>query len=172
MSRINIWFPFYVGDYRAETQGLSHEERGLFVDLLCAYCHRQAPLPDDDKILSKLVGVSLPKWKKARTVIAPIFTISKGVWNLPRLDAQIARGLEIREKRRQAGHIGGKRSWEKRQANAQVNASANSPNESKQTLNQSQSQSQLQDSTQDIPPIIDGSGGSLTELAAKAGGDL
>jgi uncharacterized protein YdaU (DUF1376 family) len=121
-DRTNIWFPFYVGDYRAETQGFSHEERGVYVDLLCAYCHKQAPLPDDDKALAKLVGLSLAKWKKARKAIAPIFTISQGVWRLPRLDAQITRGLAIRGKRREAGKIGGQKSWEKRQANAQASA--------------------------------------------------
>jgi uncharacterized protein YdaU (DUF1376 family) len=140
MSRVNIWFPFYVGDYRAETQGLSHEERGIYLDLLCSYCHRQSPLPDDDKQLAKLAGLSTQKWKKVRPSIAPIFTINIGLWTLPRLDAQIAKGLEISEKRQQAGRIGGLKSWAKRQANGQANAS----NESKQVLNYSQSQSYSQ----------------------------
>ena len=122
-SRTNIWFPFYVGDYRAETQGFSHEERGVFVELLCAYCHRQSPLPDDDKQLAKLAGLSLSKWKRMRPTIAPIFTVKQGTWHLERLDEQIARGIETSRQRRLAGQKGGKKSWEKRQANAQANAS-------------------------------------------------
>ena len=136
-SRTNIWFPFYVGDYKAETQGFSHEERGVFVELICAYCHRQAPLPDDDKQLAKLAGLSISKWKRMRLTIAPVFTINKGLWRLKRLDEQIARGIEIREKRRESGRKGGKKSWQKRQANAQANA----PIDLKQVLNKSQSQS-------------------------------
>jgi len=163
-GRINIWFPFYVGDYRAETQGFSHEERGIYVDLLCAYCHRQAPLPDDDKALAKLAGVSLPKWRGVRKVIGPVFTVSQGVWRLPRLDEQIAHGLEVREKRRRAGQVGGRRSWEKRQANASANAS----DESKQMLNKSQSQSQF--STHVLDPD-GGLEGRLASHAAKAGGE-
>ena len=137
-KRTNIWFPFYVGDYRAETQGLSHEERGIYIDLLCAYTHRQQPLPDDDRQLARLANVSPQKWKKVRPSIAPIFTINKGLWSLPRLDDQIAHGLKVRQQRRKAGRLGGQNSWAKRQATAEANAS----NESKQMLNKSQSQSQ------------------------------
>ena len=133
----NIWFPFYVGDYRANTQGLSHEERGIFIDLLCAYTHWQQPLPDDDKKLARLCGLSVQKWRKVKPVIQPIFTVEKGVWRILKLDEQIAHGIEKREQCRAAGKSGGKKSWAKRQANAQANASA----ESKRTLNKSQSQS-------------------------------
>ena len=156
MSRTNIWFPFYVGDYRAEAQGLSHEERGIYVDLLCVYCHRQSPLPDDDKQLAKLAGVSPQKWKKVRPSIAPIFTVNKGLWTIPRLDSQIAHSLEIREKRQAAGRIGGLRSWGKRQANAEANAS----NESKQMLNKSKSKS-------DKPPTCLQSKGVGLEVLAS-----
>ena len=135
MTRTNIWFPFYVGDYRAETQGFSHEERGVFVELLCVYTHRQAPLPDDDKQLAKLVGLTLPKWKRMRLTIAPVFTINKGTWRLQRLDEQIARSSEIREKRRLSGRLGGLKSGAKRQAYAEAFAS----DESKQMLNKSKS---------------------------------
>jgi len=134
-DRTNIWFPFYIGDYRAETQALTHEERGIYLDLICAYCHRQIPLPDDDTQLARLAGLSLRKWRKARVTIEPIFTIEHGAWTLPRLDAQISRSLEIREKRRKAGRRGGLKSGESRQANAQANASI----KSKQMLNKSKS---------------------------------
>jgi len=33
-----IWFQFYIGDYFRETQGLTHEQKGVYVDLVCAYC--------------------------------------------------------------------------------------------------------------------------------------
>lgn len=133
MSRTNIWFPFYVGDYLSEVLGLSHDERGIYVDLLCAYCHRQAPLPDDDKQLAKLANLSPQKWKKIRPSIARIFTINHGLWTLPRLDKQIAHCLEVSEKRRVAGRLGGQKSWAKRQASAEASAS----NKSKQMLNKS-----------------------------------
>lgn len=125
MTDSNLWFPFFVGDYKAATMGLSHEERGIFVDLLCFYCHRQLPLPNDDTQLAKLTGLTLRRWKTAREAIAPLFTIKQGIWTLPQLDKRIARGLEIREKRRLSGRIGGQKSWAKRQANAQAIAEAN-----------------------------------------------
>ena len=124
MTRLNIWFPFYIGDYRAETQGLTHEERGIFIDLLCAYCHRQQPLPDDDEQLARLTGLSLRRWKKARKAIEPIFTLNEGTWTLPRLDEQIARAHEISKIRSEAGRLGGLKKAANRLANAQANATS------------------------------------------------
>ena len=129
------WFPFYIGDYLRETHGLTHAEKGVLVDLLCVYSNHQKPLPDDDRQLARLTGMSPKKWKKMRETISPIFLISDGLWRLPRLDEQIARSLEIRQKRREAGRAGGLKSWRKREANAKANAST----DSKQMLNKSQS---------------------------------
>ena len=130
------WFPFYIGDYLRETHGLTHAEKGVIVDLYCVYFNHQKPLPDDDRQLARLTGMSPKKWKKMRETISPIFLITDGLWRLPRLDEQIARSLEIRQKRREAGRAGGLKSWRKREANAEANASA----DSKQMLNKSQSQ--------------------------------
>lgn len=134
--RFNIWFPFFVGDYLAETQRLTYEGKGVYVGLLCAYCHSQTPLPDDDEQLARLTGLPIQKWRKLRNDIAPIFTIAHGVWTLPRLDEQIERGIAISKKRAEAGRKGGKRSAAIRQANAQANASP----ESRQMLKHSHSQ--------------------------------
>jgi uncharacterized protein YdaU (DUF1376 family) len=139
--RLNIWFPFYVGDYMRETHGLTHAEKGAFVELLCGYSNRQGPLPDDDIQLARLAGMSPKKWQKIRDSISPIFTISDGLWIWPRLEAQITRSLEIRQKRQQAGRCGGLKSWGIRQANAEANAE----NDLKQVLNKSKS---------DKPPYV------------------
>jgi uncharacterized protein YdaU (DUF1376 family) len=132
-----FWFPFNIGDYLRETQGLTHEEKGVYIDLLCAYANRQQPLPDDDIQLARLSGLTKYMWKKMRKNIAPIFVISNGVWSLPRLDEQIARSLEKQAKKRESGRVGGQKSWEKRRAIAEANASANS----RRTLNKLQPQS-------------------------------
>ena len=162
-TRTNIWFPFYVGDYRAETQGMTHEERGVYVDLLCAYCYRQAPIPDDDDQLARLCNLSIRKWRKFRPVIAPIFTIEQGLWMLPRLDKQIAHSLEVRKKRQEAGRIGGKKSGASRQAKAEANASP----ESKQMLNKSKSEYKTLTLLQSKGGVFGPSGETLSEAVFR-----
>ena len=143
-----FWFAFNIGDYLRDTQGLSHEEKGVYVDLLCAYANCQKPLPDDDIRLARLAGLSKYKWGKIRKVLEPLFVISNGVWILPRLDAQIARSLEKQAKNKQSGRLGGLSSGERRRAIAEANASTNL----KRTLNKPKS---------DKPPYVSESNGGV-----------
>lgn len=172
-SRTNIWFPVYVGDYKTETMGLTHEERGIFVELLVSYWHTQAPLPDDDKRMSKIVGVSLQKWKAVRPNLAPLFVIKNGCWHFQRLEAEAGKAAEISAARRRAGHIGGKKTQAIAQANAQASAFGDSQANAKAKLKTYTVTDTNTGSNQEREGIGGGlEGERLAEFVAKGGGDL
>jgi uncharacterized protein YdaU (DUF1376 family) len=50
-------FLFYSKDWVSKTAELLHEEKGIFIDLLC-YQHQNKNLPTDTKRLAKIVGLS------------------------------------------------------------------------------------------------------------------
>ena len=78
--------PLFTDAYLADTKHLTTEEHGAYLLLLmCAWRTRGCFLDDDDKKLSRMVGVSPSKWKRLRPVIASLFTVRDGKWKQKKL---------------------------------------------------------------------------------------
>lgn len=54
--KTDLWYPFYVGDYRKDTARLSTEQHGAYRLLLDEYWVA-GPLPDDDQVLARIAGL-------------------------------------------------------------------------------------------------------------------
>ncbi len=102
MAKSDIWFPFYIGDYLADTMHLTTQQHGAYILLLLAYYKNQGPLTDDDGQLSAIVKLTHSEWLAVRTALASFFQIGDGKWSHSRANHEI----KIRQKRQLAAREG------------------------------------------------------------------
>mgnify|MGYP003441431306 len=77
-----LWTDAYLGD----TAHLTNEEHGVYLRLLMfAWRSPDCCLPDDDKRLAIMTGMSDKKWRAVRPVIAAFWIIENGAWTQKRL---------------------------------------------------------------------------------------
>jgi uncharacterized protein YdaU (DUF1376 family) len=74
--------PFFVDAYLGDTMHLSLEEHGAYLKLLMiAWRSPDCALPDDDRKLARMLGVTVAAWtRRLRPAIAPFWTVADGVW--------------------------------------------------------------------------------------------
>jgi uncharacterized protein YdaU (DUF1376 family) len=105
MANSDIWFPFYVGDYLADTAHLSHAQHGIYLLLLLAYYKNRGPLRDDDKELCCITRMTLSEWRATRSAMARFFQVANGVWSHKRADVEIAKRVLAQEARKKGAII-------------------------------------------------------------------
>jgi uncharacterized protein YdaU (DUF1376 family) len=96
MSKSDIWMPFYIGDYLADTQLLTTEQHGAYFLLILAYWRNKGPIPADDKVLASICKMPPADWKKAKPHIEKFFTKQDGMLRQKRIDLEIERSSEKR----------------------------------------------------------------------------
>jgi uncharacterized protein YdaU (DUF1376 family) len=139
MSMENVWFPFYVGDYLADTMHLSASEHGSYLLILFAYYKNQGPLPDDDKRLANIARVSVTDWQATRLAIASFFKIESGFWIHSRADFEIKRRKSAQVARQEAAKATNEARWKDRSPSR---SPSRSPYRKTVAIPQSQSQSE------------------------------
>lgn len=105
MASSDIWFPFYIGDYLADTMHLDRSEHGAYLLLLFSYYKNRGPLPDNDHHLAKIVKATLSDWSAIRSIIAPFFKIQNGKWFHTRAEKEIQRAISVQDARRKGAAI-------------------------------------------------------------------
>jgi uncharacterized protein YdaU (DUF1376 family) len=98
--------PLYVGDYLGDTGHLTTTQHGAYLLLMMHYW-RKGSLPDDDKQLSKITKLPLKVWTEYRETLQEFFHDG---WHHKRIDAELYKTESIKQKRANAGHLGGIRS--------------------------------------------------------------
>lgn len=110
--------PIFTDAYLADTRHLTAEEHGAYLLLLmCAWRTRGCALKDDDRFLARSVGVTLPRWRRLRPVIADFFTVEDGQWRQKKL-TEVYKGVESRVARNRANGAKGGRAKAARAATA------------------------------------------------------
>lgn len=89
-SKADIFYPFYVGDYRKDTARLSCEQHGAYRLLIDEYWVA-GPLPDDDEVLARIVGLEVRRWRSHRSVVLAFFKLKGGLWRHKRIDAELSK---------------------------------------------------------------------------------
>ncbi len=97
------WMPLYVGDYLGDTGHLTTAQHGAYLLLMMHYW-RKGELPDDDRQLSKIAKLPLRTWCEYRPTLQDFFYDG---WKHKRIDAELARMLQVSQRRAIAGQKGG-----------------------------------------------------------------
>lgn len=96
--------PLYTDAYIGDTQHLTNEEHGVYLRLLMfAWRTADCSLPDDDKRLALMVGVTAKKWASLKPVVMSFWALVEGRWKQKRLTAQREFVERSREQKRAAG---------------------------------------------------------------------
>jgi uncharacterized protein YdaU (DUF1376 family) len=106
-AKPDAWMPLYVADWDADTRHLNCEEDGAYGRLVRHYW-RNGPLPDNDTQLARIVGMDLRRWRKMRPVIAGFFVINEGKWRHKRVDDELVRWAERRQRAIERAAAGGR----------------------------------------------------------------
>ena len=89
------WFPFYVGDYLANTGHLRTIDHGAYLLLIIHYCEKRG-LPTDDHQLAAIARLTDREWKLVRPKLVSMFSEN---WRSKRIDEEIAKAEAISNKR-------------------------------------------------------------------------
>jgi uncharacterized protein YdaU (DUF1376 family) len=95
------YMPFYPGDHLRDTRHLTTEQQGAYLLLILEYWSKGC-VPDDDEQLSRIVGLTLPKWRKMRPIIQAFF---RDGWRHKRIDAELAKAETKIENKRKAANV-------------------------------------------------------------------
>lgn len=70
------YMPFYVGDYIRKTTHLTTEQHGAYLLLIFAMFSAGGSLPNDDKKLARICGLSKPKWATNKPDLLAFFHVN------------------------------------------------------------------------------------------------
>lgn len=81
--------PLWTDAYIADTQHLTNEEHGVYLRLLMfAWRTPDCSLPDDDRRLALMVGVTPKKWASLKAAVMVFWSLENGRWMQKRLTAE------------------------------------------------------------------------------------
>jgi uncharacterized protein YdaU (DUF1376 family) len=95
------WMPLYVGDYLRDTRRLTTLEHGAYMLLIMEYW-TNGGLPDDDRRLARIAGLSADEWSQIRPTIADLFHDG---WKHKRIDKELARATGKSDAARAAAEL-------------------------------------------------------------------
>ena len=113
-------FSIHLPDHVADTVHLSAEEHGCYMRLLFSYW-RSGPPKDDDRVLARIVGLSVEEWAEVRPMVEPFFEVLHGQWLHWRTDDELHAAYESIEKSSRAGKAAAKARWDKEKGRASGN---------------------------------------------------
>lgn len=163
---VDVFMPFYIGDYLKDTADLTAEEHGAYLLLLMHLWNRGGELTSDPCRLARLAAVDADRWPAVWGAIGRFFSVQNGTITQGRLYHELKKA----EERRRLASEAGKASAEARAQrspnpphNARVNGTATeAPTESqpdgqrngngKATLHSSHSHSESEPSSESEPP--------------------
>lgn len=129
--------PLFVDAYLADTTHLSTEEHGAYCLLLFAMWRRNGSVPNDDKDLARIVGLSTRKWSKTKERLRPLLVFEGDAITQKKLQKTFKKQREIVEKNRANGALGGRSRSKKNNDLAKANGSVSlNPNGTLQNHNQ------------------------------------
>lgn len=97
----------YVSDFVGDTLQLSTEQIGAYMLMLMAMWNAGGTLPDDDVKLSRVVRMSLKKWRAISADLLTFFERAGGEISHKRLTKELRKSLVKSEARAAAGALGG-----------------------------------------------------------------
>jgi len=107
MIHVHDWYPFFVVDYRRDTYDLSLEEDATYRRLIDEYMITRQPLPNDDAVLARIVGIPKTEWTRLAPKVRRYFKAKNDrLWHKRcelELRAQNARHNRFQERAKKGG---------------------------------------------------------------------
>ena len=101
--------PLWTDSYIADTQHLTNEEHGIYFRLLMfAWRTPECSLPNDDKRLALMVGLTPGKWAKVKETILSFWTLESDKWTQKKQQKVFQQVQENVEQKRSAGRASAK----------------------------------------------------------------
>ena len=143
--------PMYWDSYIADTTHLVTEEHGAYLLLLAAMWRRDGSVPDDDKDIARIVGLSLSKWLKVRARLGSMIQTDGKRLTQKKLQEIWKNTQERIEKNKQNGSLGGRPKANQNNDEAKANGYvSDNPNE---TIPEPQPEKRKEQSkTDETPP--------------------
>lgn len=88
------YMPLFVGDYRADTIGLTTEEHGAYLLLIMAYWSRGGPIPNDKKFLCQATHTHPNRWGYVAPQVLKFFKEQGGNLYHERVEKELLRSRE------------------------------------------------------------------------------
>lgn len=107
-AKPDVWMPFYIGDYLADTLHLDAEQHGAYLLLLMAAWMRGGDLPNDDAQLQRIARCDKAAWKRVKPVVIGFFTASAEKLTQGRLVVEYANAVRANNAQRENGKKGGR----------------------------------------------------------------
>ncbi len=118
MADTDIWMPFYVADYLADTMHLNPAEHGGYLMLILHYW-KSGPIPDDDVRLSTISRLG-DAWSNASSTLRAFFEYENGMLVHRRIDREKANAIVNKDKNQARAKAAAEKRWGK-------NAPSNAP---------------------------------------------
>jgi len=139
----DAWSAFYWADYVADTGHLTLAQHGAYLLLMAHYYRTHRPLSANASVLHRVCRCTTDADKSAvEEVLAEFFTLDGDVYRQHRIDRELAKAVDISEKRRAAANA--------KQQKSRASAVAHAQQIQVQMHTQSQSQSQSQETRTEL----------------------
>lgn len=119
MAKADIWMPFYIADYLADTTRLTTEQHGAYVLLILDYW-RNGPPPNDPQTLAQITRMSPDAWSNASSRILAFFEQRDGMLYHGRIEREKVEASSNKDKKQAKAKAAAEARWGK-------NASGNAP---------------------------------------------
>jgi len=119
MTKADIWMPFYVSDYLADTMHLSTEEHGAYLMLILHYW-KSGPIPDDDARLALITKMG-DAWSNASSTLKAFFKQCNGMLIHSRIDKERQDAIDNKDRNQARARAAASKRWEN---NAPSNATS------------------------------------------------
>lgn len=128
----DVWMPFYIGDYLADTTHLTTEQHGAYLLLMMAAWKRGGALPNDPVQLATIARLPAQRWKQHAPVILAMFKADGDMLVQGRLAQEYAAAVAANDAQKANGKKGGRPRKEKPNESQQKPTGFNraNPNES------------------------------------------
>jgi uncharacterized protein YdaU (DUF1376 family) len=131
---VDVWMPFYPGDYLKKTRHLSCEEHGAYFQLIVTLWCSKGSICFEPARLARTVGLDPARWESVWSGIQSFFVVTPdGRLTHKKVSAVLQQAVRLKSARRQSGRLGGKASAETRRSKRTAELAANAQANGQQT---------------------------------------
>lgn len=99
----DLWMPWYIADYLADTTHLSAAEHGAYLLMLAHAWMNNGALPLEDERLCRLTRMSAVEWELSKGVLMRFWTAEDDGYVQKRLRSELLKAKNMQDQRVKAG---------------------------------------------------------------------